>query len=511
MNVTEEWIQRTLAECRARQGDTVSVEIKAAQGGLPKSLPETICAMANMPDGGLILLGVKESANFEIVGVEDPAKLESGIVSQAQNAVKPAPAVDTTIVEIDGKHLVLAQVRSLNIDDKPALYKGKPYLRQADGDYPMPLSEQKMIAAAKLHVSPDEAYDQRVVRDSSLEDLDPDLADDLVKRLRGEIKQFRKVNNNRQILRNMRVSTKNDELTLSGLYGLASYPQGFYPTLSVTAAVRLPEDSLEGRTKNLEKFSGPVTDLLDQSLEWVKRNIGTIQRYQPDGHMKSVPEIPLTAVREAIANAIIHRDLGPNALDQGRPVDIRLYDKCLVITNPGGLKSLSIRQLESEEFTRVEVNQHLYRLAQSLRDPQGNRIIEGEGGGIQTMIRECRAAGLKPPLFEDTGVKFTCKLWRVSEVPLPASVPQGTVPNRGVRNVQGRTNEDLLKKLGRNVPSIYAAACDFQAAFTLQELRENTDMSESQVRYGLKPLLDNGFIRRSGGQGRRNTSYTVIR
>lgn len=514
MNVTEGWILRTLAECRVRQGDTVSVEIKAAQGGLPKNLPETICAMANMPEGGVILLGISETQDFEIVGVSNAAELEAGIVSQAQMSVEPIPTIDTRSFEIEGKLLVAAVVNPLPLLEKPATYKKVPFLRQSDGDYPMPASEQKMIEAAKLHSSPDEAYDQRAVPDSSYDDLDQELTNQTIKLLRQQVEQMGKTSDIRKSLRMVRLMKSSGELTLAGLYGLGEFPQGPYPSLAVTAAVHLPDGSKQGRNKNLQTFNGPIPELLRRSIQWVRENIGTVQRYQSDGNMRDEPELPMNAVREVIANALIHRDLGPNALDQGRAIDIRLSEKALVVTSPGGLKSLTVKQLESEEFTRVEVNQHLYRLARALRDSDGNRVIEGEGGGLRTVFNEFERVGLQTPRLIDTGVKFTALLWRVPEIVATKTSDVTHDKSDSLPQVTHGGEQDRNKhagKLGKNTGAVYEALSSAENAVTIDQLTGQTELSLAQVRYALKPLIEERLVLMNGGQGKKLTTYEVSR
>ena len=87
-----ETLTRTVDYLRAFGSDTTLIECKRASGGIPKLGP-TLCAFANMPEGGTILLGVDEQAGFKITGVSSPAKFEKDITSQNRNSVNPAPRV----------------------------------------------------------------------------------------------------------------------------------------------------------------------------------------------------------------------------------------------------------------------------------------------------------------------------------------------------------------------------------------------------------------------------------
>ncbi|MDR0837391.1 MAG: ATP-binding protein [Propionibacteriaceae bacterium] len=58
------------------------MEVKRGSRGCP-DVAETLCAFGNMPDGGLIVVGLDDSDGFRSVGVADPTTIESGIASQA--------------------------------------------------------------------------------------------------------------------------------------------------------------------------------------------------------------------------------------------------------------------------------------------------------------------------------------------------------------------------------------------------------------------------------------------
>lgn len=508
MRWTAHNIEAQLAWLRVRQGDTTSFEVKAARGGIPAGLAATTCAFANLPQGGTIVLGVDERDNFAVVGVDHPAKLETAIVAQARAAVEPCPHIDTYTVKVSGKNIVVAQVVGLDVTQRPARYRGQAYLRQADGDYVMQPGELRLLEIAKLHPTQQINDDARPVADTQLGDLDPVLLRNALSGARTHIRQLQRVEDDAAVLRMLRLVDTDGALTIAGLYGLGVFPQGPFPSLSVTAAVRTPADA--ARTRNLETFSGPVPELLEQSLNWVLRNIDVQQQYGPDGHMRDVPEIPAEAIREILANALVHRDLSPLTVEGGRAIDIRIDRRRVVVSSPGGLRNLSVEQLTSAELNRVEVNPHLYRLARMLHDRNGNRVIEGEGGGIQQVLAACEDAGLRPPTFIDTGVKFTAILWRRSDdVPTPAtsvSVHAPEAPGEPESPVEQALAEVDVSDLGKNAPRVFAAIRG-AGELHLEDVMDRTGLSESQVRYALRPLTRAGYVQVRGGQGVSGTVY----
>lgn len=413
MTWNEGRVQEVLGTLRRRRGDSTRIEVKRAAGGLPENLPTTVCAFANMPEGGTIILGVDERSDFRATGVTEPAKMEAALVDQARATVTPVPGIETTTATVEGREVVIADVLGLSIVDRPAKYKQRAYLRQSDGDYEMADHELRMIEVAQLHVDEQVHYDDREVSGTSVEDLDPDQLRQFLSAAREGTRRLKNVTDE-QLLRLKRVTTNTGALTLAGSYAMGFYPQGADPALSVTAAVQLPRDGSGARTRNLETFTGPLPVLLDDVLEWVRANISSERVYKSDGNLQIKYEFPMSAVREALGNALVHRDLGPNTLGMGKSVEVRLTDQALIIASPGGLRGLTVQQLRSLDLSRAAVNQRLYAIAQHLRTSDGSGVIEGEGGGVREIVSSTRDAELPEPEFIDSGVQFVVKLWRGS-------------------------------------------------------------------------------------------------
>lgn len=405
MSWSSDDILRTLADMRAFGDDFTLVEVKSAAGGVPQNLPETICAFANMPQGGTVLLGVSQSAGFAVTGVSAPADMIDAVTSQTRNSVIPAPQLDAYPVVVDDKTVVVVEVTALSPSEKPATYRGKAYLRQADGDYEMNPNDLRIINIDALHSSERVDYDMAPVTGTSIDDLDPELLPQYLSSVRASSRRLRDLAD-ADILRHTAVTTSDGTVTTAGLYALGYYPQGKLPALAVTAAVQVPRDGSGVRTQNRRDFDGPLPVLLEELQQWVEQNTGTSDTYRPDGHMVRLPEFPPRAIREIIANALVHRDLGPNTLGAGARVQVRVAPEALVIKNPGGLHGLSAAELESGNFSPKAVNQRLYEMAKHLTTADGANVIEGEGGGIRETLAETRDADRHKPRFIDRGVEF---------------------------------------------------------------------------------------------------------
>ncbi|MEQ8191276.1 MAG: ATP-binding protein, partial [Candidatus Eremiobacterota bacterium] len=111
---------------------------------------------------------------------------------------------------------------------------------------------------------------------------------------------------------------------------------------------------------------------------------------------KDIPEYPEEAVREAIVNAVAHRDY--SHFVRGSYIQIRLFADRLEIQSPGGLYgNVTEENIEEEQSTR---NRILMRLMEDLH------LVENRGSGIRTMIRTFNKANLEPPYFQDKRTSF---------------------------------------------------------------------------------------------------------
>jgi len=111
---------------------------------------------------------------------------------------------------------------------------------------------------------------------------------------------------------------------------------------------------------------------------------------------REIPEYPREALREALANAIAHRDYSPYV--RGSYIQIRMFADRLEIQSPGGLfGNVTVENLEEEHSTRNA------RLMQMMEDMH---VVENRGSGIRAMLQAMREANLEPPRFDDRRASF---------------------------------------------------------------------------------------------------------
>ena len=188
--------------------------------------------------------------------------------------------------------------------------------------------------------------------------------------------------------------------TLAGLLAFGKYPQQFLPQLVITffqffGTTETEKTPRGERFLDNRKFEGPIPEMVTETVNHVLASIRKSSLI--DGlFRRDVPEYPEEAVREAVLNAVAHRDYSPYV--RGSYIQIRLFADRLEVQSPGGLfGNVTEENLEEESSTRNSV---LMRLMEDLH------LVENRGSGIRAMLEAMRRANLEPPRFEDKRSSF---------------------------------------------------------------------------------------------------------
>lgn len=404
-DVAGDQLRGMISALRDEGTDTTTVEAKAAHDGFPSDLARTLSAFANTPGGGVVLLGLDERRGFEAVGVYDAGDAGKRLASVARQAVAPPVAVEVDVRALDGVRIVVARVHESPAAMKPVRVtsSGKAYLRAFDGDYSMSGLEEQALIANRDHPR----FDRAPVAGSSVDDLDDELVNAYCATCRSSSSVLDRFGDEEILLRTG-VVHPDGRLTLAGLMALGTYPQQFVPNLVIQASVAPSSGDPTGtRASDVRKFDGPIPTMLDEATRWVQRNTRTRVRFGDDGHGRDEPQYPAAAVRELIANALVHRDLGPHAMSVA--ITLVLDQNQLVVANPGGLWGITVDRLGRDRISSAR-NDSLVRIAQNVRLDGGLRVVESLASGIPTVLESLSAAGMVPPAFHDQGVRFTVRV-----------------------------------------------------------------------------------------------------
>lgn len=202
--------------------------------------------------------------------------------------------------------------------------------------------------------------------------------------------------------------TRDGVPTLAAVMNFGIYPQGFFPQLSITAIV-VPGTEIGDLDKDSARFidnkriDGTIPEMVEQALGFCRRNMKTRTIIdKKTGARNDKTEYPVDALREAILNAVIHRDYSIHT--EGTPVQIDFFTDRVEIHSPGSL------------YGRMSVEQ-LGIAKPDLRNPalavMTEMLTEAEHrySGIPTMRNAMKEYDLPEPKFENRRNEFVVTLY----------------------------------------------------------------------------------------------------
>jgi ATP-dependent DNA helicase RecG len=381
------------------------VELKAGHKGSPKVL-DTLSSFSNKVGGGIIFFGIDENEDYSIVGVYDIADLQKRIMNQTKE-MEPEVRAEFIPIEIDGKYVLAVIVPECSADLKPCFIKTKgmrkgSYIRVADSDETMNDYEIYNLVVSRGQAKEDKA----LVVDATLEDLDHEAIKKLIENIKiAKPKLYRLIKDipYEYKLKKLNLADQKGERfipTLAGCLVFGLYPQQYFPSLGVTFLV-LPHNEMGilgprgERFLDNKKIEGSLSEIIDEVETLILRNMKQKTIIQGLSRL-DIWEYPEDAIREAVRNAVIHRDY--SELMQSNYIQVRMFPNRIEIESPGTLYGdVTINNLVISSKARNGV---IITLLEDLK------IIENRGSGIDTMIHTMKIAHLEPPQFKETRNSF---------------------------------------------------------------------------------------------------------
>jgi ATP-dependent DNA helicase RecG len=121
--MTPQEMRELVGNVQRRRGESDNIEVKAARGGTPKRLYESLSAFANHTGGGVVLFGLDESSDFAVSGVGNAQRLQEEITHLASSELEPPLRPKFAVDEIDGETVVAVEIDELPASHKPCFYK----------------------------------------------------------------------------------------------------------------------------------------------------------------------------------------------------------------------------------------------------------------------------------------------------------------------------------------------------------------------------------------------------
>jgi ATP-dependent DNA helicase RecG len=432
------------------------------------ALAETMIAFANT-EGGTIIVGLKEDGD-PADGAVDLEALETALRA-ADEQCSPTVVVGTweATDHNDTKVYALRVPRSIELH---ALSDGRVLIRSGVKNRPLGGQEILRLASAKNTGDFESEAIIGVTRDDFSKKM---LEEYLAKRAERTKRPYNgKIDD---LLKEIGAVDADGKPTVCGVLLFTEYPQQWLPQSSVVFAKfvgKTPrgESGLAGYTRR-EELTGPLPRLIEASwnIIWSEMAVSAVVKGL---EREETYEYPQFAVREAIVNAICHRDYRL----KGRRIEIRMYSDRLEVISPGGLPGfITVENIKDEHFSRnPRVVNGLFQWG----------YIEELGLGIDRMMEVMQQAGQKPPYFDARPYSFAVTLFNEREKQAP---PEWT------RNTNYRQTRALqyIRDNGSITNREYRQLCQGVTAETL--------------RLDLVDLVDKGIIVKLGSK--KGTYYIL--
>ncbi len=390
---TEE-LKKFICDILETKAEGQTVELKSAEHGCPTRLFDTLSSFSNQDEGGIIIFGIDENDGFKIKGVYDPQDLQKKVTEQCKQ-MEPSVRALFTVCDVEGKAVVSAEIPGVDISERPVFYKGVgrikgSYVRVGESDELMSEYEIYSYEAFRKRIRDD----IRTVENANTKFYDAERLNAYLAAVKKERRNLADNVSENEIFELMGVSI-NGIPTLAGLMTFSKYPQTYFPQLCITA-VSLPGTQMGESGTEDERFidnkriTGAIPDMLEEAVEFIRKNSRTKTIIDGNGKRTDKLEYPIKAVREAILNALVHRDYSIHT--ENVPIRVEMYRDRMEITNSGGLYGkISVDALgKVRPETRNAVLANILELL---------NVTENRYSGIPTMRMEFLNAGLPAPIF----------------------------------------------------------------------------------------------------------------
>jgi ATP-dependent DNA helicase RecG len=302
---------------RIEAGENLTTEFKVA-GIHVDDLAASLVAFANT-SGGAIIFGVSDKGG--IVGIDDVDALGKMVDNASRNNCLPAVTVLQEPISAGGRNLLIVHVPQG--DDRPySTNRGVYYVRTFSGRRQASREELLRIFQGSQSLN----YEEQTVSKADLKAIDHSFFEEFLLKAYGKKLEDFQVDEH-QLLANLRLA-KEGHPTLAGLLLFGREPQAYLPHAQVNAA-QIAGTDISVAPADRKDLTGKLSEQLEGAMRFLSIHLRVrheIKGIQPE----RFPELPAEALREALVNALIHRDYTIRG-----PARLLVYDDRIEVRSPG--------------------------------------------------------------------------------------------------------------------------------------------------------------------------------
>jgi ATP-dependent DNA helicase RecG len=448
-------------------GESTTIEWKQSLAEMEEII-ETAAAFANTK-GGRILVGI--SPDGKVLGVQIGKGTVEKLVNQIALKTDPKLHPTVTVRKNDGREVIIIDVKESH--DHLVLASGRPYKRVGRSTVKMTKDEyEKLILDKnKEHVR----FDSQICKGAMLKDIDRGLLKEFILKGKSErgLELSEKASVHEALMRLKLLKGKKPSNAAILLFGA---PHDFYPQCELKC-IRFKGLDETADMLDLKPITGSVIRQLKDAEKFVFNNIA-LSAWIESGKLERQEkwEYPPKAIREALANAIAHRDYWSTA-----KVQVRIFDDRIEFWNPGRLpegwtaKTLTERH-ESQPPNPLIAKQFFWV-----------KYVEEVGSGTNKIVKWCREWGLPDPFFEYTGTSIVVTLKKSPE----------TLKKTGQTAEETRLVEGVVEGLVESQRKIIDLIKG-NPNISKKELSDKIGISSTSTDKNINQLKKKGLLRRCG-------------
>jgi predicted HTH transcriptional regulator len=471
-------------------GETSKVQFKL-MFNTPKQIAEEMVAFANSK-GGMIVFGVEDKTG-QIVGLSysEIQKLSNEVSTVANDQVRPVIYLETEVVIVDGKRLLIAHVHEGS--NKP--YKtlgGNIWVKQ--GPDKRRIVENNEILSL-FQASGSYHADEAVIAGTSVADLEVAYINDYFQKVYGKPKESFGMPVDK-LLTSLGILGNGGQVTRAGMLFFGQYPQMRMPTYVIKAVAYYGNDIGGSDYRDSRDIIGTVPMMFREGMSFLKSNLRHLQAGQNFNSVGKL-EIPEVVLEELLQNALVHVDLLGSAY-----IRLLVFDNRIEIINPGSL----FGGLTVEDIRLGKSKQRNQLMADFCARTM---IYRGLGSGIPRVLKEDAKIDF---VSDDNTGDFKTIIWRDTNLEYYEEDSEengsfiaaegqlyGDSGQLNYGNGQSNVRKDVRKELTER-QALIVDLIKSDVRIGIEKMSEKMSVNEKTVRRDINVLKQLGLLTRVGGR-----------
>lgn len=411
--------------------ESETIELKSSLSERQEIL-ETISAFSNTK-GGIIYVGIDPQG--KVIGIDEGYRTFEDLANEIKQNTDPKVFPTIEGIKIDNRNVLLIKVAEY--PTKPVWAKDRVFLRVGR-------SNQRASAEKIRHLiykSKVFKWDHQIQSKVKFSEIDAARVKLFLQKVEEERNTtFDAPRTAEKILEKLSLS-KEGNLTNASLLLFGKDPQKHFVQSEIRCARFNGTEPIE--FSDMQVINGTLIEQVPAVMNFIRRHINVSVQITGEPERKETWEYPKEAIREAVINAVCHR----NYEDTGN-VQVRIFDDRLEVWNPGGLpEGLTLEMLRKDHQSRPR-NELIARCFYLLK------YIEQWGTGTNRMIKLCQEARLPSLEFYELSdsfiVRFTRKFQKAGRTKSTSTVTLTDTQKKIIEYLEknGEANTyDLMKYL----------------------------------------------------------------